>query len=423
MICARGSIGWGCVMSDRADVVIVGGGHGGAQCAIALRQKGFEGSILVIGKEPEFPYERPPLSKEYLAREKPFERLLIRPERFWEERAITFRLGAEVTAVDPEQHQLTLAEGGTISYGKLVWATGGEPRRLTCGGAALAGVHGIRTRADVGRLMGELDAGATRVVVIGGGYIGLEAAAVLTKLGCHVTLLEALPRILARVAGEPLSAFYEAEHRAHGVDLRTGVVVECLEGSGTVSGVRLASGEVLPAEVVIVGIGIIPAVAPLLAAGARGGNGVDVDAQCRTSLPDVFAIGDCAAHHNAHAEGALVRVESVQNANDMGTTVAAEIIGGADPYAAFPWFWSNQYDLRLQTAGLNIGYDRCLVRGDTAGRSFSVCYLKAGRLIAIDCVNAVKDYVQGRKLIEAGGAPDPVRLADASIPLKELATA
>lgn len=268
--------------------------------------------------------------------------------------------------------------------------------------------------------MGEIDGGVRNIVVIGGGYIGLEAAAVLTKLGCKVTLLEALPRVLARVAGEDLSSFYEAEHRAHGVDLRTGAAVEGIEGEGRVSGVRLADGTVLPADAVIVGIGIIPAVGPLIAAGAAGGNGVDIDEYCRTSLPDVYAIGDCAAFACDYAGGTVMRVESVQNANDMATCVAKSICGDVQPYHAFPWFWSNQYDLRLQTAGLSVGYDSTVVRGDPGERAFSVVYLKGGRMIALDCVNMVKDYVQGRKLVEAEATPDIVRLADSAIPLKEL---
>jgi len=404
-----------------ADVVIVGAGHGGAQVAIALRQNGFAGSIEVIGREPELPYERPPLSKEYLARDKTFDRIMIRPAAFWADKDVAFTLGREVVSVDPAAKAVITDDGATHAYGTLVWATGGDPRRLTLDGHDLAGVHAVRTRADADRLMAELDAGAKRAVVIGGGYIGLEAAAVLTKFGVHVTLLEALPRVLARVAGEALSTFYEAEHRAHGVDLRTSVAVAALEGAdGKVTGVRLVDGEVLPAEIVIVGIGIIPAVAPLIAAGAKGGNGVEVDEFCRTSLPDVYAIGDCAAHANDYAEGAVIRLESVQNANDQATAVAKGITGNPVVYKAVPWFWSNQYDLRLQTVGLSIGHDATVTRGDPATRSFSVIYLKAGRVIALDCVNSVKDYVQGKKLVEAGAVIAPERLADAGVPLKEL---
>jgi len=264
--------------------------------------------------------------------------------------------------------------------------------------------------------------GVERVVVVGGGYIGLEAAAVLTKLGKHVTVLEAQNRVLARVAGEPLSRFYEAEHRAHGVDVRLSVSIDYITtDNDRTTGVMLVDGTHLPAEMVIVGIGIIPAVAPLIAAGAQGGNGVAVDAQCRTSLPDIFAIGDCAAHVNAFADGATIRLESVQNANDQASTVARAIMGQAEPYHAVPWFWSNQYDLKLQTVGLSIGYDQLVMRGDPAARSFSLVYLRRGRVIALDCVNAVKDYVGGRALVVQGMVIDPAALGDVETPLKTLA--
>ena len=402
------------------DVVIVGAGHGGAQVAIALRQAKFEGSVLLIGAEPELPYERPPLSKEYLAGDRSFERILLRPESFWRDREIAMRLGARVTAVDPEAKTVLTDDGVTVGYDQLVWATGGAARRLTCDGHDLAGVHTVRTRADADRMMAELPA-VERAVVIGGGYIGLEAAAVLAKFGKRVVLLEALDRVLARVAGEALSRFYEAEHRAHGVEVRLGVKVECILGEDDrVTGVRLADGELVPAQMVIVGVGIVPAVEPLLAAGAEGGNGVAVDPQCRTSLPGVFAIGDCALHANAFAEGAQVRLESVQNANDQAAVVARTIAGQDASYHAVPWFWSNQYDLKLQTVGLSTGHDAAITRGDPATRSFAVVYLKRGRVIALDCVNAVKDYVQGRKLVEAGATFDPARLADAAVPLKDL---
>ncbi|MBB4614701.1 NAD(P)/FAD-dependent oxidoreductase [Novosphingobium taihuense] len=407
--------------ADRADVIIVGAGHGGAQAAIALRQNGFEGRILVIGREPEIPYERPPLSKEYLAREKTFDRICIRPAQFWEDKQVEMKLGAEVVALDPAAHTVKLGDGSEIGYGKLIWATGGDPRRLSCMGAELVGVHAVRTKEDADRLMSELDAGAKRAVVIGGGYIGLEAAAVLTKFDVQVTLLEALPRVLARVAGEALSEFYQAEHRAHGVDLRTGAAMDCIEGDGTkVTGVRMQDGSVLPADIVIVGIGIIPCVGPLLVAGAAGGNGVDVDEFCRTSLPDVYAIGDCAAHANDFVDGAVIRLESVQNANDQATTAAKDICGAPVPYKATPWFWSNQYDLRLQTVGLSTGHDNAVLRGDPATRSFSVVYLKGGKVVALDCVNMVKDYVQGKKLVETRAQISPEQLADASVPLKEM---
>ena len=408
--------------SSRYDLVIVGAGHGGAQAAIALRQNKFEGTIAMIGDELELPYERPPLSKEYFSGEKAFERIMIRPAAFWDERNIAMHLGRRVTTVDAGAHRLGLDDGSTIDYGHLIWATGGSPRRLACSGHDLVGVHTVRTRADVDRMLGEIEAAAS-VVVIGGGYIGLEAAAVLSKFGKQVTVLEAADRVLARVAGEPLSRFYEAEHRAHGVDLRLNAKVDCIEGkNGRVRGVRLADGEVLACEMVVVGIGIVPAVEPLIAAGAEGGNGVLVDSHCRTSLPEIFAVGDCALHANAFAGDALIRLESVQNANDQAVVVAKGLTGNPVEYCAAPWFWSNQYDLRLQTVGLSTGYDQCVVRGDPETRSFSVIYLKDGRVIALDCVNATKDYVQGRALVAGGGQIPPAQLSDTAIPLKQTAS-
>jgi 3-phenylpropionate/trans-cinnamate dioxygenase ferredoxin reductase component len=401
------------------DVVIVGAGHGGAQAAVVLRQQGFEGSIAMIGREAEPPYERPPLSKEYLAQEKPFERLYIRPPTFWAERGIEMMLSCEVTVVDPVGRVLTLGDGERVGYGDLIWATGGDPRKLDCHGHHLTGIHAVRTREDVDLIMAELG-DVSHVAVVGGGYIGLEAAAVLTKLGKPVTLLEALPRVLARVAGPDLSAFYEAEHRAHGVDLRTATTVIAIEGETRVTGVRLANDSVVAADMVIVGIGIIPAVAPLIAAGAEGSNGVAVDDHCRTSLPHIYAIGDCAAHSNSFAEGATIRLESVQNANDQASVAAKAICGTLVPYAATPWFWSNQYDLKLQTVGLSTNHDEAVLRGDPAHRSFSVVYLKGGHVIALDCVNNVRDYAQGRKLVEGRTAVTAADVADATKPLKEL---
>ncbi len=401
------------------DVVIVGGGHGGAQVAISLRTQKFEGSIAIVGDETDLPYDRPPLSKEYFAGEKEFERILLRPAKYWDERAVTMLLGKRVISVDPVAHSVATDAGETISYGKLVWATGGRPRMLPIPGGDLPGVQGVRTRADADAMKAASES-ADQIVVIGGGYIGLEAAAVLRKAGKKVVLLEALDRVLARVAGEELSRFYEKEHRDHGVDLRLGVNVEAIEGESHVTGVRLAGGEVIRADLVIVGIGIIPAVEPLVAAGAEGGNGVLVDRYCKTSLPDIYAIGDCAAHENDFAEGLVIRLESVQNANDQANVVAKGICGVEAPYHAIPWFWSNQYDLKLQTAGLSTGHDQAILRGDPASRSFSIVYLKAGKVVALDCVNATKDYVQGRMIVTAGLKATAEQLADTDTPLKAL---
>jgi 3-phenylpropionate/trans-cinnamate dioxygenase ferredoxin reductase component len=414
-------------MTDRADALIVGAGQGGAQTAMVLRQQKFAGSILMIGAEPVLPYERPALSKEYLAGDKAFEKLLLRPPTFWQERNVQVRLGQHVIEVDASAHRVRTADGSAIEYGKLVWATGGRPRRLSCNGGDLAGVHCVRDRADVDQMRRELETVET-VAVVGGGYIGLEAAAVLRKQGKRVTVLEAQDRVLARVAGEALARFFEAEHRAQGVEIRLGAQVTSIEGKdGRASGVRLAAGggteDVIPADLVVVGIGIDANAGPLLVAGAEGTNGVLVDLHGKTSLPDVYAVGDCAAHPNVHANGHVVRLESIQNANDQAAVVAKSIVGTlgeTERYDAVPWFWSNQYDLRLQTVGLWVDHDDVVVRGDPQTRSFSVVYLRGGRVIALDCVNLTKDYVQGKALIASGREVDRAKLARAEVMLKEL---
>ncbi|MEE4349961.1 MAG: FAD-dependent oxidoreductase [Pacificimonas sp.] len=405
---------------NQFDILIVGGGHGGAQAAIALRQGGYAGAIGIVTEEAERPYERPPLSKEYLLGEKSFDRMMIRKPAFWDERDITFRLGERVTAIDPAAKTVATDTGSSIAFDKLIWAAGGSARRLSCAGADLAGVHVIRAKADTDAILTHLPE-ASHVTVVGGGYIGLEAAAALRKLGRAVTLLEALDRPLARVAGPELSTFYIEEHRQQGVDLRVSTSVTSLHGEGgRVTLVELADGTMLQTDMVIVGIGISPEIAPLQEAGAVCENGVRVDAQCRTSLPDIFAIGDCALHENRFAAGREVRIESVQNANDQANAAAKVILGEDARYDAVPWFWSNQYDLKLQTVGLSSGFDDTVLRGDPADRSFSVVYLRSGRIIALDCVNRAKDYVQGRRLVLEGAAPDKSALADDTIPLKAL---
>ena len=402
-----------------ADVVIVGSGHGGAQAAIALRQAGHEGSILMLSRDRTPPYERPPLSKDYLSGDKPLERLLIRPEAFWATRGIELRLGVNVAEVDWLAHEVVTGDGARIGYRKLIWAGGGDARRLSCPGGDLAGIHTVRHRSDVDTLRAELAAGARRVVVVGGGYIGLEAAAVLRQLGCQVTLLELQSRLLARVAGEVMGDFFLAEHRRQGIDIRLETGLERIEGvEGRVTAVVTDRGEAIPADIVIVGIGIVAAVGPLIAAGASGSNGVDVDEFCRTTLDDVYAIGDCAAHANAFAGHAVIRLESVQNAHDMAACAARGIMGDHQAYAALPWFWSNQYDLRLQTAGLAMDHDAEIVRGSPDERSFAVVYLREGRVIALDCVNRTRDYAQGRKLVEAHATIAPELLADSEVALK-----
>ncbi|HEY2369941.1 MAG TPA: FAD-dependent oxidoreductase [Polyangiaceae bacterium] len=392
---------------ERFDVLVVGGGQGGAQVASTLRQQQYAGTIAIVSDEADAPYERPALSKEYLAGEKTFEKMLLRPVAAWADKKIELRLGARVTEIDPSAHVAKLEDGTSIGYGALVWSAGGAPRKLTCTGHDWGGVHAIRSRADVDRLKNELVTKST-IVVIGGGYIGLEAAAVLSKLGKRVTIVEALDRVLSRVAGAELSRFYEDEHRKHGVDLRFHAKVDAIDATG----VHLEGGEHLPAEIVIVGIGITPAIEPLERAGAKIGDGVLVDLQCRTSLPDVFAIGDCAAHPSVHAHGRTIRLESIQNANDQAAIVAKTICGKIERYEAIPTFWSNQWDLKLQTIGLAHGHDATLIRGNLSERRFSIVYLRDGRVIALDCVNAMKDYVQARALIASGRTFDANALRD-----------
>jgi 3-phenylpropionate/trans-cinnamate dioxygenase ferredoxin reductase subunit len=317
-----------------------------AEAAISMRQQKFPGTITLLGDEPELPYERPPLTKECVSGDRPFERMLLRAADTWAERQVSLLTAQRVITVDPLAHSVTTADGDRIGYGTLIWATGGHARRLSCSGHDLAGVHSVRNRADVDRMMAELTM-TERVVVIAGGYIGLEAAAVFSKLGKRVTILEALDRMLARVAGESLSRFYEAEHRARGVEVRLGAKVDCiLEKNGRAAGVRLVDGMEIPSQMVIVGIGIIPAVESLLSAGAVGGNGVRVDEHSLTSLPDVYAVGDCALHVNAFAGELPIRLESVQNANDMAINVAKALTGQPEAYRAVPWGFPR--DMRMQ---------------------------------------------------------------------------
>ncbi|TCG07876.1 pyridine nucleotide-disulfide oxidoreductase [Paraburkholderia steynii] len=389
--------------TDRHDVLIVGAGQAGSRAAMALRQLGFNGTIALLGDEPEPPYSRPPLSKEYLSGSAEFEKMLLRPANYWAEKRIGLHTGRRAVAVDAARHFVRLEDGATWHYGRLIWATGGAARRLSCPGNDLPDVHTVRTHSDVDKILSTLHA-VSRIVIVGGGFIGLETAAVMKKLGKSVVLVEGQDRVMARVCGATLSRFYEKAHRENGVDIRLGAGVAGIEEeSGTVVRVHLSSGESVAADIVIVGIGIEPAVEPLIEAGAESGNGVTVDAYCQTSLPDVFAIGDCASHSNRYAEGARVRVESVQNANGMALTVAKRVMGAAEPYDVLPWFWSNQFDLRLQTAGLCSGFDQEVLRGDPATRAFSVAYMKNGRLIAMNCVNSPRDFVQAKAIISEGG--------------------
>jgi 3-phenylpropionate/trans-cinnamate dioxygenase ferredoxin reductase component len=411
-------------MNLQADVLVVGAGQAGAQLALSLRQGGLTASVMLVGAEPDLPYERPPLSKDYLLGARSAPSLALRAASFWAQRDVRLHLGEPVTAIDAAAHTATLASGTCIRYGHLVWAAGGRARRLALPGADLPGIHVIRSRADVDRLRASLP-GLTHVGIVGAGYLGLELATALRTLGKRVTVLEAQPRVLPRVACPQLADFYEREHRAQGVAVRTAVRLAAIRAeAGRVAGVEFAQdAPPLSCDALIAAIGIEPETQVLQRAGARCSDGVEVDSFCHTSLPDVFAIGDCANHANRYAGNARVRLESVANAVEQARTVASVLLGQGKPYSAVPWFWSNQYDLRLQTVGLNLGYEEVLLRGAPATRSFSAVSLREGRVIAIDCANAPRDFVQGKALVEPGSAPPRELLADANVPLKTLADA
>lgn len=398
-------------------VVVAGAGQAAAQLAQSLRQGGYAGQIVMIGDEPMPPYERPPLSKDYLSGKREAVRLLLRKPEFWAERAVEMRLGRAVTTVDRAGRTVMLEGGEAVAYGTLVWAAGGRPRRLSCPGAALQCVHYVRALADIDRLKADLTEAGRRVVIVGGGYIGLEAAAVLRGMGHCVTILEMQDRLLARVTSPVVSGFLLDLHRRHGVEVRlTTCVVELRGREGRVTGLTLSDGDVIEADLVIVGIGIIPNVEPLREAGVDCPNGVRVDEFCRTADPHVMAIGDCALHPNHHA-GAEIRLESVQNAIDQAKTAAEVILGRPQAYNALPWFWSDQYGVKMQTAGLCAGHDRVVVRGRAGATPFTAAYLRRGRLIALDCLGAPKDFMQGRALLVAGARVDPDMLVDPEVEL------
>ncbi len=397
------------------DVVIVGAGQAGAAVAAKLRALGHDGGLTIIGDEPAPPYQRPPLSKAYLLGEMEAERLWLRAPEFWADQNITLRLGAAVSALDTAAQTLTCG-GEQIRYDALVLATGSTPRRLPAAiGGDLAGVYTVRSLADVDAMRAEFQPGR-RVVIVGGGYIGLEAAAVAAKLGLTATVLEMAPRILQRVASPETSAYFRALHAAHGVTIREGTGLERLLGEGRVTSARLTGGEEIPADFVIVGVGITPNTAIAEAAGIALDNGIATDAQGRTSAPGVWAAGDCASF--PWREG-RIRLESVGNAIDQGEVVAANILGAAKDYVAAPWFWSDQYDCKLQIAGLNTGYDRIVTRPGE-GEAVSFWYYQGERLLALDAMNDARAYMVGKRLIEMGKSPDPAAIADPATNLKAL---
>jgi 3-phenylpropionate/trans-cinnamate dioxygenase ferredoxin reductase subunit len=382
-------------------VVIVGGGQAGFQVAASLRGKKFDGPITILGEEAALPYQRPPLSKGYIKGEASERSVLLRPAEFYATNAIDIRLGTRVESIARDRRQLVLVGGEQVAYDSLVLATGARVRPLAVPGAALAGVVYVRTLPDAVALKPLIKAGAN-VVVIGGGFIGLECAAVASHLGCNVVVLEAMDRLMGRVVSPVLSAWYRDLHVGRGVDVRLGAsVAEIVGAGGRATGVACADGTTLPADLVVVGIGVIPNAELAAAAGLPCERGIVVDAGLRTADSAIYAIGDCAAFPHPMAQG-LIRLESVQNAVDQGKAVAETIMGAGKPYAAVPWFWSDQYDVKLQIVGLTQGYEETVTLGDTGAGRFSVLYFRAGALIGIDSVNKPSDHVVGRKLFGAG---------------------
>ena len=399
-------------------VIVAGAGHAAGQLVASLKQKKYPGRITLIGDEPWYPYQRPPLSKKFLAGELPAERLYFKPASFYDDPNIEVLLGTRVLAVDRAGKAVEIENGDRLEYGTLVLATGSRVRRLPLAGSELAGVHYLRGIDDVNGLRPDLD-GSRRVVIIGAGYIGLEVAAVARSLGNAVTVVEMEERVMSRVVSPQVSTFYQDVHREHGVTIMLAAGVQRIVGEERVSGIELSDGRILEADSVVIGIGILPNVELAADAGLEVDDGVLVDDRCRTGDTAIFAIGDCTRHPNAIL-GRNLRLESVHNALEQAKTAAANICGEDVIYAQVPWFWSDQFDLKLQIAGLSQGYDQVVIRGEPASRSFSCLYLKDGVLIAVDAVNKPKDFMQSKALISIHARIEPALLADGDVELKDM---
>ncbi|MDE2181770.1 MAG: FAD-dependent oxidoreductase [Alphaproteobacteria bacterium] len=401
-------------MSQR--IVIVGAGQAGAQAVATLRAEGFTGDITMIGDEPFPPYQRPPLSKAYLMGTLERARLFLKPETFYRESGCDLVLGTSVRSIDRKSKVVELGDGRTLPYDLLLLATGTRVRRIRCPGADLPGVHYLRGIEDVDGLNAVFHPGR-RLCVVGGGYIGLEVAAVAVKHGLDVTVFEALDRVMARAVSQPVSAFFDHVHRAAGVKLLLNTGVEAFEGSGKLEAVR-AAGTIYPADIALVGIGVIPNMELAREAGLPCEDGIVVDQNCRTADPAIFAAGDCTWHIGR--EGACLRLESVENAIDQAKHAAYAMVGTPRIYSEVPWFWSDQYDLKLQIAGLARRTDQIVLRGDAAQRKFAAFHLRNGAVAAVESVNAASEYLVGRKLIAGGARVDAAKLADASVPMKSI---
>jgi 3-phenylpropionate/trans-cinnamate dioxygenase ferredoxin reductase subunit len=400
-------------------LVIVGGGQAAAQAVQSLRQQSFAGPITLLSDEPYPPYQRPPLSKKYFAGELPRERLLLRPAAFYAEKGVSLEQNARVEELDVAGRRVRLRDGRTLAYDRLLLTTGSRVRKLEVPGATLPGLHYVRTIADVDGITSSLREG-TRVLLIGAGFIGLEIAAVARQRGFEVTVLEAAERVMSRAVSVEVAAFYEARHRDAGVSVHTGAAVAALRGAQQVTAVETADGRVFPCDVVIVGIGIVPNVELAAAAGLPCNNGIVVDEFARTADPHVVAAGDCTNHPLPLLER-RVRLESVPNAIHQAKVAAATLLDAPIAYSEVPWFWSDQYDLKLQIAGLSTGFDEVVLRGDPTTRSFAAFYLRAGQILAVDAINSPKEFIAGKKLVASRAHIAPDVLRDAAVDLTPLA--
>ncbi len=399
-------------------VLIIGAGHAAGQLAASLRMEGYDGAIRIIGDEPYPPYQRPPLSKQLLAGEMELDQIYLKPDAFYTENDVELTLGRRVQSIDRAAKSVTLDNGDVVSYDKLALATGTRVRKLTIPGADLDGIYYVRTVDDTLTLRDQFSPGGN-MVVVGGGYIGLEVAAAARKQGMSVTVLEMADRVMNRVVAPEVSAFYETLHRDHGVKIQTDVQVSGFSGDGRVNAVECEDGSHFEADVVVVGVGVIPNTELAEAAGLTCNNGIVVNACAETDDPDIVSAGDCTNHPNG-VYGINIRLESVQNAVDQAKAAAKAICGTPETYSAVPWFWSDQYDVKLQIVGLSQGYTQAVMRGDPSSGAFSVFYLKNGLLIAVDAINSPREYMMGRKLIADHARPDPDRIANSDISVKEL---